>query len=253
MAVNRRQFLASSSILLSASALGSPTATAEPAAQTGKADGKQPINAGAARAQATNDMLERLTLREMIDNWALWRDASEWGKFRTLWHDDGRMVATWTEGSVDQFIEMSKQGFAKGLRALHFIGGNTIDIRGDRAVAQTKMTISQRAPVNGIVCDVICTGRFYDLFEKRAGHWGFVLRQSIYEKDRMDPVDSGINLHLDPEVLAKFPEGYRHLAYLQTQMGYKVKTNMPGLTGPEVEALYANGAAWLAGARGASI
>jgi hypothetical protein len=31
-------------------------------------------------------------------------------------------------------------------------------------------------------------------------------------------------------------------------MGYKVKPDMPGLKGPEVERLYARGAAWLAGA-----
>ncbi len=242
MAVNRRRFLAGSSILLSAGVLSSPAGGAATQPQTsGK---KQPVDA---RAQKTDDMLERLTIREMIDNWALWRDAGDWDQFRTLWHDDGRMVATWTQGTVDEFIEMSKKGFANGLRALHFIGGNTIEVRGNRAVAQTKMTISQRAPVHDVVCDVVCTGRFYDFFEKRAGRWGFVLRQSIYEKDRMDPVDSGVNLHLDPVLLAKFPEGYRHLAYLQTQMGYKVKTNMPGLTGPEVQSLYASGASWLAG------
>jgi hypothetical protein len=41
--------------------------------------------------------------------------------------------------------------------------------------------------------------------------------------------------------------GYRHLAYLQTQIGFAVKTDMPGLKGPEAEALYARGRAWLEG------
>jgi hypothetical protein len=53
--------------------------------------------------------------------------------------------------------------------------------------------------------------------------------------------------HLDAAVLERFPEGYRHLAYLQHGIGYPVKRDMPGLVGPEVEALYADGAAWLAG------
>ena len=74
-----------------------------------------------------------------------------------------------------------------------------------------------------------------------------MLRQPIYEKDRMDPVDPAARLELDRALLARFPEGYRHLAYLQTQIGYAVKTDMPGLQGPEVEALYARGARWLAG------
>ena len=64
----------------------------------------------------TDEMLERLTIREMVENWVLWRDARMWDKFRTVWHDDGRMMATWTQGTADEFIEMSKQGFAKGVR-----------------------------------------------------------------------------------------------------------------------------------------
>jgi hypothetical protein len=94
---------------------------------------------------------------------------------------------------------------------------------------------------------VVCTGRFYDFFERRDGRWGLVLRQPIYEKDRIDPVDPAASLSLDNQLLAQFPEGYRHLAYLQTRIGYDVKRDMPGLTGPEVEDLYARGADWLAG------
>jgi hypothetical protein len=74
-----------------------------------------------------------------------------------------------------------------------------------------------------------------------------VLRQPIYEKDRLDPVDSSAKLALDQDLLKRFPEGYRHLAYLQTRIGYKVKPDMPGIDGPELEALYARGKAWLAG------
>jgi hypothetical protein len=195
----------------------------------------------------TDEMVERLVIREMIDNWVLWRDACLWEKFRSLWHDDGRMMATWTQGTADEFIEMSKQGFARGVRILHFLGGSTIEVASTRAIAQTKMTISQRAAVHDVLCDVVCTGRFFDFLEKRAGRWGFVLRQPIYEKDRMDPVDPAAKLSLDPQLLSKFPEGYRHLAYLQSQIGYNIKLDMPGLDGPQVEALYARGRTWLAG------
>jgi hypothetical protein len=109
------------------------------------------------------------------------------------------------------------------------------------------MQIMQRAPVHDIPVDVVCTGRFYDFVEKRAGRWGIVLRQPIYEKDRMDPVTPGAAPALDHALLEQFPVGYRHLAYLQTRIGYTVKRDMPGLKGPEVEALYSRGAAWLKG------
>jgi hypothetical protein len=109
------------------------------------------------------------------------------------------------------------------------------------------MTISQRALVHDVWVDVVCTGRFYDFLEKRDGRWGMVLRQPIYEKDRMDPVSPNARLVLDTDLLLSFPEGYRHLAYLQSQIGYKIKKDMPGLKGPEVQALYDKGANWLAG------
>ena len=90
---------------------------------------------------------------------------------------------------------------------------------------------------------------FYDFFEKREGRWGLARRQPIYEKDRLDPVDPSAALKLDRTILDRFPEGYRHLAYLQIQTGYKVKEKgMPGLKGPEVEQLYAESNAWLKGA-----
>jgi hypothetical protein len=192
------------------------------------------------------DIVDRLEIRALVENWAVWRDARDWERFRTVWHPDGRMMATWFQGSAEEFIKVSQEGYDRGVRILHFLGGMSIDLKGDRAIAQTKMTIAQRGPVEGVLCDVVCTGRFYDFLERR-GRWGIVLRQPIYEKDRIDPVDPSARLALDPQLLGRFPEGYRHLAYLQARIGYPVKTDMPGLDGPAVEALYGRGAAWLAG------
>jgi len=194
-----------------------------------------------------SDNADRVAIRALIENWVLWRDARQWERFRTVWHKDGRMMATWTQGSFEEFIKMSDEGWARGMRFIHFLGGISIDVKGKRAIGQTKMTISQRAPVEGVICDVVCTGRFYDFIEKRKGRWGIVLRQPIYERDRLDPVDPSARLSLDQNLLNSFPEGYRHLAYMQTRVGYKVKTDMPGLEGPERDALYAKVEAWLKG------
>jgi hypothetical protein len=191
--------------------------------------------------------VDRAAIRELVERWAVARDALDWESFRSVWHSDGQMMATWWQGPVEDFIRVSREGFDKGVRILHFLGGSTVDVAGDRAIAQTKMTISQRAEVDGVLCDVVCTGRFYDFFARREGRWGLVLRQPIYERDRIDVVDPSVSVRLDQELLASFPEGYRHLAYLQARIGYSVKRDMPGLTGPEVDALYDRGRDWLAG------
>jgi hypothetical protein len=192
----------------------------------------------------TSDELE---IRALVEAWAIHRDALDWDRFRAVWHEDGRMMATWWQGPYEDFIRVSVEGFDRGVRILHFLGGSAVDVADDRAIAQTKMTINQRAEVEGVLCDVVCTGRFYDFFERRDGRWGLVLRQPIYEKDRLDAVVPGTYPRLDPAVLERFPAGYRHLAYLQHGIGYPVKRDMPGLVGPEVETLYADGAEWLAG------
>ena len=193
------------------------------------------------------DTADRLAIRDLVENWALWRDARLWDRFRTVWHKEGRMMATWFQGSYEEFIKVSQEGYDRGVRIMHMLGGMSIDIKGKRAIAQTKMTISQRAKVEDVPCDVVCTGRFYDFLEKRKGRWGIVLRRLAYEKDRLDPVDPSARLVLDQNLLAQFPEGYRRLAYLQTKIGYQIKRDMPGLDGPDLDALYAKGAAWLKG------
>ena len=193
-------------------------------------------------------MLDRLRIREVVENWAIWRDAGDWERFRSVWHPGATMMATWFQGPAERFIEASREGWDKGVSILHLLGGSSIDVAGKRAIAQTKMTISQRASLDGVACDVVCTGRFYDFFERRSGVWAIVLRQPIYEKDRLDPLDPAARPQVDSKVLGEFPEGYRHLAYVQTKLGFTVKRDMPMLKGREVERLYARGAAWLAGA-----
>ncbi|WP_201192480.1 nuclear transport factor 2 family protein [Pseudomonas fluorescens] len=191
------------------------------------------------------NIVDRIAIRELIENWVVWRDAGDWERFATVWHDDGVMMATWFQGPASEFIRVTQEGWAKGVSILHFLGGMSIELVGDRAITQTKMTISQRGEVQGVLCDVVCTGRFFDFLEKRDGRWGVVLRQPIYEKDRVDPVDPSATLNIDQTALAAYPAGYRHLAYIQTQIGYRVKMDMPQLQGPEVEAVYAKGRDWL--------
>ena len=193
------------------------------------------------------ELQDELLIRRLIERWAVWRDAGDWERFATVWHPEGVMMATWFQGPFAEFIRVTQEGWARGVSILHFLGGSAIEVNGDRAISQTKMTISQRGLVEGVPCDIVCTGRFYDFIVKHGGEWKLLHRQPIYEKDRIDPIDPAAVPRLDAARLATFPEGYRHLAYIQTGIGYKVKLDMPMLKGPVVEELYRRGARWLAG------
>jgi SnoaL-like domain len=192
-----------------------------------------------------NDREARSAIRDLLENWVIWRDAGDWDRFATVWHDDAVMSATWKQSSAAEFIRGCRTAWDTGVKVLHTLGGSCIDIIGKRAVAQTRMTIVQRAMLHEFLVDVTCQGRFYDLLECRNSRWGIVLRQPIYERDRLDPVAAGTPMSLNSALLQRFPEGYRHLAYLQTNLGFDVRTDLPGTWGKEVEQLYRRGAEWL--------
>jgi len=193
------------------------------------------------------DILEVTQIRDLIERWAVYRDALLWDKFRTIWHKNGRMKATWTEGSFEDFIRMTDEGVKHGLNILHILGGSAIEVKDDRAMSMTKMIILQRANLDGILCDVTSYARHFDLWEKLDGRWGLVSRETICDKDRIDPVDTNEKLHLDESILKLFPMEYRHLAYLQTKSGYTVDRDVPRLSGGKaLDALYNRGEDWLA-------
>ena len=195
-----------------------------------------------------NNFNDVLQIKDLIERWAVYRDALLWDKFRTVWHEDGIMTATWTEGPYEDFIKMNSEGVKHGLNILHILGGTAVEVEGDRATSMTKFMILQRAAVEGVLCDVTCYARHYDLWEKRQGKWGLVYRCTIADKDRIDPVDNSETLILDKSLLEQFPAEYQHLAYLQTKVGYNVDKDCPRMSGGKaLEALYKRGADWLSG------
>jgi SnoaL-like domain len=71
--------------------------------------------------QSTGEIEDRRLIAELLQNWVVWRDAGDWERFRAVWHPDGRMMATWTQGTGDEFIAISREGWAKGVSILHFL------------------------------------------------------------------------------------------------------------------------------------
>src|ERR1700727_2455589 len=88
-------------------------------------------------AGMTGERTDRAEIRDLIEAWVVWRDSGDWQRFREVWHRDGRMMATWWQGPFEEFIQVSREGFDRGVRILHFLGGSAIDVRADRAIAQT--------------------------------------------------------------------------------------------------------------------
>ena len=191
-------------------------------------------------------MSDKLEIRENIEKWVVYRDSYDWDNFRTVWHPEGVMKATWFEGPFEEFIAKNEAGSKKGLNILHILGGSVVDVDGNRAVTITKMIILQRALIDGIMCDVQCYARHFDCWEYRDEKWGLVRRETIADKDRIDSVDNTETIKLDTDLLNKFPVEYQHLAYLQVRSGFTVDPDAPRISGgASLDALYKRGEDWL--------
>ncbi|HVN98312.1 MAG TPA: nuclear transport factor 2 family protein [Syntrophorhabdaceae bacterium] len=195
-------------------------------------------------------MQDVMIIRDLIERWAVYRDSLLWDKFRTIWHEDGRMKATWFDGPYEEFIKTTEEGVKHGLNIMHILGGSAIEVKEGRATSLTRFVILQRAMLDGILCDVTTYARHQDLWEKRKSKWGLVSRETICDKDRIDPVNINQKINLDETILGQFPVEYKYLAYLQTKIGYNVDRDVPRLSGGEsLIALYERAKNWLLKAR----
>jgi len=194
------------------------------------------------------DLQDRLAIGALAQDWALARDSGDWEKLRATAHPGATMTTTWFDGGFEDFVAACETSWRKGSRSQHFLGGTSAEISGERALAQTRMSIMVRSTLDGVEVDAACYGRFFDRVEKRDGDWRIGKRSVIYEKDRLDPVDPSATISLDPALLGRFPEGYRHLAYLQTRNGTQVNPDLPTARGEALENLLREARTWLGAA-----
>ncbi|KAI1809818.1 hypothetical protein GGS20DRAFT_580384 [Poronia punctata] len=119
-----------------------------------------------------SDLLDRLAVSELCKGWPVFRDASEWKNFRSLFCKEAFVWTTWSKRqSIDSFIRVSKQGKAQGDFIMHRECGTMVELNPDtrRAVGKMKATITQRFVIPGdvergvepIVFDVDCDCRFH--------------------------------------------------------------------------------------------
>lgn len=199
-----------------------------------------------ATPSALAQLLDRAAITQVAQEWGLARDAGRWDRLRACYASDAVMHTTWFVGPAAEFVERSMAAARAGARVQHFIGATTMDLLGDKAVAETRMVLMVRGRLDGVEVDVTCWGRFHDRFVKREGQWRILKRVPVYEKDRLDVVDPAASLTLDRDVLARQTDGCRHLTYMQSRSG---ATIAPDLAVPGSQALTdleAESAAWLA-------
>lgn len=192
-------------------------------------------------------MNDAFDIEQVIRNWALWRDTRQWELLRTCYLPGARLRTTWLEGTAEDFIEASIRAAANPSSAFsqHALGGTSVRLNGDRALAETRMTLLLRARLDGVDVDITAWGRFLDRFVRTGEGWKIAQRDPIHEKDRLDPVDPQASLKLDAARLSTLPQAYRHIAYVQSSGGARITPDLVQHNSDAQQALYDSASAWL--------
>ncbi|KAI0004836.1 hypothetical protein F4779DRAFT_598914 [Xylariaceae sp. FL0662B] len=215
-----------------------------------------------------SELLDRLAVSELCKGWPVYRDASEWKNFRSLFCDDAYVWTTWSRRqTIDGFIQKSKEGKANSNFIMHRECGTTVELNSSthRAVGKMKATITQRFSLGSdsthgldpVVFDVDCDSRFHFFCfkDEDTGLWRVKYVKLIYDKDKLVPVDGKTLPTFTQNVLEKYPEGYKYLGAAQSMLGHDIDVALPTIQGPESGAahqrwlnLYEKMEQWLEGA-----
>ncbi|KAK3301826.1 uncharacterized protein B0T15DRAFT_324670 [Chaetomium strumarium] len=210
------------------------------------------------------DLLDRLAVSELCKGWPVYRDASEWKNYRSLFTDDALVWTTWSgPRPVDEFIAISKAGKEKGVFIMHRECGTLVELsqQNRRAIGKMKATITHRFtfdPATGgrgavsatetAEFDVDCDCRFIFFCEKNdANEWKTKYVKLFYEKDKVVPVDGYTAPRFTVEELSPIPRGYKYLGAAQARLGYEIDLELPTASGALWDRMYGEMEKWLDG------
>jgi len=187
-------------------------------------------------------------------HWAFRLDLHELDALRECFHPGASVTVSWFSGPIETFIERTKGLFAARKpeeHRKHWLGNMRAEVAGTRAVLETDVQIIIREYIGEALYDCVSYARFYDLMEKRDGVWRIGEWQTIYDKDRVDPVVPAA----DPApfyaqaVFKGADSGFAFMKLRQAMKGRTVPASIV-IAGTDAEAkLRQRGARWLAGAK----
>ena len=187
---------------------------------------------------------------ELVQAWGFARDQGRWDDLLAIFHSGGEIAVSWFRGPYREFVGHCQRNFGRGSEAKHVLWPARVTLNGTRALAETNVAILVRQTIEGVATDLTSYGRFLDRIEQRGGDWRMVERATVYEKDRLDPVEpsAAFAALMAKADAAKYPAPYRYMAYRVHAAGRAMAEPVHYDRRPETEALKARYADWLKGA-----
>lgn len=195
------------------------------------------------------DMLDKLVVADLIQFERLYRDQQQWEPLYSMYHPDSCIRVGWFVGTGAEYVEASRRLDAskKGWHIVHVMHPTLVQVRGDRAIAQTNTFVIRRTKLEGVPVDMTILCQLYARVERRDGIWRILTMDAVYEKDMAAPVYPTDCFEPDREALEQEPPAYRFSAYNLKKIGYPVRADdLYSTSDPErVAELYREAQEWL--------
>jgi hypothetical protein len=158
---------------------------------------------------------DKIVCAELIQAWGFARDQGRWDDLAAIFHPGGEIAVSWFRGPYPDFVAHCARNYGKGSSAKHLLWPARVRVNGARATAETNVAILVRQTIEGVEVDLTSNGRFLDRLERRDGAWRIVERATVYEKDRLDPVEPSATFDalMAKSDAQKYPAPYRYMAY----------------------------------------
>lgn len=195
------------------------------------------------------DTESKLACAELVQAWGFARDQGRWDDLAAIFHPGGEIAVSWFRGPYTEFVARCRQNHGRGTLAKHLLWPARVTVKGARATTETNVAILVRQTIEGVATDLTSNGRFLDRIERRDGQWRMVERATLYEKDRLDPVEpsAAFDALMAKSDAAKYPVPYRYMAYRVAAAGRELAEPVHYDGRAETEALRARYGEWLAG------
>lgn len=139
------------------------------------------------------ELIDREAIRDCIHRYCRGIDRADEAALRSSYWPNATDRHGAYQGPVEGFFDWVKAAWATGPRNIHHVGNILIEFRGDgRAAVETYWLAFQRGTgADGVVRQVMMSGRYCDLFEKRDEEWRVAERVVAYDWLDPQPVPDG--------------------------------------------------------------
>jgi SnoaL-like domain len=189
---------------------------------------------------------DKYACAEVIHSWGLFRDQNRWAELLETFTPDGFIAVSWFRGPFRDFVEQCRLRSARSSRSKHLLMPSVVRVAGDRALAETSVVILVRQDIQGTAVDLTSHARFLDRLERREA-WKIAERATVYEHDRLDPVEPSDNFAqlMQRANCSQHPPPYRYMAFRVISSGGTLATPIYFDGSPETEKLRGRYEAWL--------